>query len=66
MSSLEAFTERLLRERLPRSNCPSPLLLEAERSMGTVKSHTGNIYRKLGVKNRTEALAHSRKLKLLP
>jgi hypothetical protein len=42
MSSLEAFTERLLR-----SNCPSPLLLEAERSMGTVKSHTGNIYRKL-------------------
>jgi DNA-binding NarL/FixJ family response regulator len=35
-------------------------------AMGTVKSHTGNIYRKLGAKNRTEALARSRELKLLP
>jgi len=34
-------------------------------AMGTVKSHTGNIYRKLGAKNRAEALARSRKLELL-
>jgi hypothetical protein len=25
-------------------------------SVGTVKSHTGNIYRKLGAKNHTEAI----------
>jgi DNA-binding NarL/FixJ family response regulator len=29
-------------------------------SVGTVKSHTGNIYRKLGAKNRAEALARAR------
>ncbi len=29
-------------------------------SVGTVKSHTGNIYRKLGARNRTEALATAR------
>ncbi len=29
-------------------------------SVGTVKSHTGNIYRKLGARNRTEALARAR------
>jgi DNA-binding CsgD family transcriptional regulator len=34
-------------------------------SVGTVKSHTGNIYRKLGAKNRTEALARARDLDLL-
>ncbi|MGH3147636.1 MAG: helix-turn-helix domain-containing protein [Rubrobacter sp.] len=34
-------------------------------SVGTVKSHTGNIYRKLGAKNRAEALARARELKLL-
>lgn len=35
-------------------------------SVGTVKSHTGNIYRKLGAKNRAEALARARELELLP
>jgi DNA-binding CsgD family transcriptional regulator len=35
-------------------------------SLGTVKSHTGNIYRKLGVKNRAEALARARQLGVLP
>ena len=35
-------------------------------SVGTVKSHTGNIYRKLGAKNRAEAVAQARDLNLLP
>jgi DNA-binding CsgD family transcriptional regulator len=34
-------------------------------SVGTVKSHTGNIYRKLGAKNRAEALARARELGLV-
>src|SRR5918997_5289718 len=34
-------------------------------AMGTVKSHTGNIYRKLGARNRADALARSRELQLL-
>ena len=34
-------------------------------SVGTVKSHTGNIYRKLGARNRTEALARARELGLI-
>ena len=34
-------------------------------SVGTIKSHTGNIYRELDVKNRTEALARARELKMI-
>jgi len=34
-------------------------------SVGTIKSHTGNIYRKLGASNRAEALARARELELL-
>ncbi len=34
-------------------------------AVGTIKSHTGNIYRKLGAANRTEAIARARELKLL-
>ena len=34
-------------------------------SVGTVKSHTGNIYRKLDTRNRAEALARARELDLL-
>ncbi len=34
-------------------------------SVGTVKSHTGNIYRKLGAKNRTEAIARAREAGLI-
>jgi ATP/maltotriose-dependent transcriptional regulator MalT len=35
-------------------------------AMGTVKSHAGNIYRKLDARNRAEALTRARKLQLLP
>jgi ATP/maltotriose-dependent transcriptional regulator MalT len=34
-------------------------------AVGTVKTHTNNIYRKLGARNRAEALARARSLKLL-
>jgi ATP/maltotriose-dependent transcriptional regulator MalT len=34
-------------------------------SVGTVKSHTGNFYRKLGAKNRAEALTKARELGLI-
>lgn len=34
-------------------------------SVGTVKSHTGNIYRKLGARNRAEALSRARELGML-
>jgi ATP/maltotriose-dependent transcriptional regulator MalT len=34
-------------------------------SVGTVKSHTGNIYRKLDARNRAEALARARELGLI-
>jgi ATP/maltotriose-dependent transcriptional regulator MalT len=34
-------------------------------SVGTVKSHTGNIYRKLGAKNRAQAVTSARELGLI-
>jgi ATP/maltotriose-dependent transcriptional regulator MalT len=34
-------------------------------AVGTVKTHTNNIYRKLGAKNRADALARARSIKLL-
>ena len=35
-------------------------------AVGTVKSHVNNIYNKLEVRNRTEAVARARELELLP
>jgi DNA-binding NarL/FixJ family response regulator len=35
-------------------------------AVGTVKTHVNNIYRKLGTRNRAEALTRARDLKLLP
>jgi LuxR family maltose regulon positive regulatory protein len=35
-------------------------------AVGTVKAHTSSIYGKLGVANRTEAVAHARQLGILP
>jgi LuxR family transcriptional regulator, maltose regulon positive regulatory protein len=35
-------------------------------STGTIKAHAASIYRKLDVNNRTEAVAHARKLGILP
>lgn len=35
-------------------------------TIGTVKDHVHNIYQKLGVHNRTRAIAHARQLRLLP
>jgi ATP/maltotriose-dependent transcriptional regulator MalT len=34
-------------------------------SLGTVKTHIHNIYGKLGVRNRAEAIKHARELELL-
>jgi len=35
-------------------------------AQGTIKAHASNIYRKLDVSNRTEAIAHARELNILP
>lgn len=35
-------------------------------SVGTIKSHTGNIYHKLGAKNRAQAVSRASDLGLLP
>ncbi len=52
--------------RLIALGCSNPEIAEElVLAIGTVKSHTGNIYSKLGVRNRTEAVARARELNLL-
>ncbi len=52
--------------RLIALGCSNPEIAEElVLAIGTVKSHTGNIYSKLGVRNRTEAVACARELDLL-
>ena len=51
---------------LASSRTPSEAARDLFVSVGTVKSHTANIYRKLGAKNRGQAIARARELGLLP
>ncbi|MFC1961003.1 LuxR C-terminal-related transcriptional regulator [Chloroflexota bacterium] len=52
--------------RLIALGCSNPEIAEElVLAIGTVKSHTGNIYSKLGVRNRTEAVVRARELNLL-
>ncbi|MCA1719128.1 MAG: LuxR C-terminal-related transcriptional regulator [Actinobacteria bacterium] len=44
----------------------SEIASELHVAVGTVKTHTNNTYRKLGVNRRSEALAKARELDLLP
>ena len=53
---------QLIAEGLSNSEIASRLFI----SLSTVKGHTSNIFGKLGVKNRTQAVARARSLGLLP
>ena len=61
MSERELEVLRLLASGRTNSEVAGDLFV----SVGTVKSHTGNIYRKLEVRNRAEAIARARELGLL-
>ena len=45
---------------------PREIAQELILSLPTIKWHTSNIYGKLGVKNRTTAVAKARSLEILP
>ncbi|HLE29010.1 MAG TPA: LuxR C-terminal-related transcriptional regulator [Anaerolineales bacterium] len=62
LSARELEVLRLIAEGLSNEEIAQRLVL----SLPTVKWHTGNIYGKLSVKNRTEAVAKARSLGLLP
>ena len=51
---------RLIAEGLPNAQIAHRLFI----AIATVKAHAGNIYSKLGVQNRTQAVAQARKLNL--
>jgi LuxR family maltose regulon positive regulatory protein len=61
LSQRELEVMRLLADGLSNQQIAARLYL----SLRTVKFHTGNIYSKLGVKSRTEAVARARSLGLL-
>jgi LuxR family maltose regulon positive regulatory protein len=62
LSERELEVLRLIAEGLSNEEIAQRLVL----SLPTVKWHTGNIYGKLGVKNRTQAVATARTLGILP
>jgi LuxR family maltose regulon positive regulatory protein len=62
LSEREMEVLRLIAEGLSNEEVAQRLVL----SLPTVKWHTGNIYGKLGVKNRTQAVATARTLGILP
>ncbi len=61
LTSRELEILELIKEGLSNEAIANQLFL----SLGTVKWHTTNIYGKLGVRRRTEAVAQARKLKLI-
>jgi LuxR family maltose regulon positive regulatory protein len=61
LSERECEVLRLLAEGLSNNQIAGRLYL----TVRTVKFHTGNIYRKLGVKRRTEAIVQARSMGLL-
>ena len=62
LSEREQDVLQLIAEGLSNSEIASRLFI----SLSTVKGHTSNIFGKLGVKNRTQAVARARSLGLLP
>ena len=60
-SQREIEVLRLIAEGLTNQQIAERLVI----SLGTVKAHSSNIYRKLGVRNRTQALARARELNLI-
>ena len=61
MSERELEVLRLVASGLSNREVAQNLVL----ATGTVKKHTNNIFTKLGVRSRTEAVAHARELGLL-
>jgi LuxR family maltose regulon positive regulatory protein len=62
LSARELEVLQLIATGLSNSEIASRLYI----SLSTVKGHTSSIYGKLGVKNRSQAVAHARSLGLLP
>ena len=61
LSDAELSVLRLLRSELSQRKIAGELHL----SFNTIKTHTRNIYRKLGVAERTEAISRARELSLI-